>query len=143
MGSVIHAGCIEIPRALIPGTRAPAPKAPAAPNDPGAAAAEPLFFSGLDLEANGTIPANGDAVKYKTAFLNALGGYVPALLVYHWQIPLFVGLPAALVVTVVVGAVHDGEDLVRLMMTFGLGVRTVRDFAILAPDADAFDAFEE
>lgn len=40
----------------------------------GAAAAEPLLFSGLDLEANGTIPANGETVKYKTAFLNALGG---------------------------------------------------------------------
>ena len=37
----------------------------------------------------------------------------------------------------------DGDELVRLMMAFGLGVRTVKDFAILAPGADAFDAFEE
>lgn len=37
----------------------------------------------------------------------------------------------------------DGDELVRLMMTFGLGVRTVRAFAILAPDADVFDALEE
>ena len=37
----------------------------------------------------------------------------------------------------------DGDELVRLMMTFGLGVRTVREFAILAPDADAFESFEE
>jgi hypothetical protein len=29
------------------------------------------------------------------------------------------------------------------MMTFGLGVRTVKEFAVLAPDADAFDSFEE
>ena len=37
----------------------------------------------------------------------------------------------------------DGDELVRLMMAFGLGVRTVKEFAILAPDADAFDSFEE
>ncbi len=37
----------------------------------------------------------------------------------------------------------DGDELVRLMMTFGLGVRTVREFAVLAPDADAFESFEE
>ena len=38
---------------------------------------------------------------------------------------------------------NDGDELVRLMMTFGLGVRTVKEFAVLAPDADAFDSFEE
>lgn len=37
----------------------------------------------------------------------------------------------------------DGDELVRLMMAFGLGVRTVKEFAVLAPDADAFDSFEE
>jgi restriction system protein len=37
----------------------------------------------------------------------------------------------------------DGDELVRLMMAFGLGVRTVKEFAILAPDADAFESFEE
>ena len=37
----------------------------------------------------------------------------------------------------------DGDELVRLMMTFGLGVRTVKEFAVLTPDADAFDSFEE
>lgn len=37
----------------------------------------------------------------------------------------------------------DGDELVRLMMAFGLGVRTVKDFTIQAPDADVFDAFEE
>lgn len=37
----------------------------------------------------------------------------------------------------------DGDELVRLMMAFGLGVRAVKEFAILAPDADAFDSFEE
>jgi restriction system protein len=37
----------------------------------------------------------------------------------------------------------DGDELVRLMMAFGLGVRTVKDYAILAPDADAFDSFED
>jgi len=37
----------------------------------------------------------------------------------------------------------DGDELVRLMMAFGLGVRTLKEFAILAPDADVFDSFEE
>lgn len=37
----------------------------------------------------------------------------------------------------------DGDELVRLMMAFGLGVRTVNEFAILAPDADAFESFED
>lgn len=32
-----------------------------------------------------------------------LGGYVPALLSYHWHLPLYVGLPAAIVVTALVG----------------------------------------
>jgi restriction system protein len=36
----------------------------------------------------------------------------------------------------------DGDELVRLMMDFGLGVRTVKEFSLLAPDADAFDEFE-
>ena len=36
----------------------------------------------------------------------------------------------------------DGDELVRLMMDFGLGVRTVKEFAVLAPDVDAFDSFE-
>lgn len=40
----------------------------------GAASAEPLFFSGVDLQANGQIPANSEAAKYKAAFQNALGG---------------------------------------------------------------------
>lgn len=36
----------------------------------------------------------------------------------------------------------DGEELVRLMMNFGLGVRTVKQFAVLTPDADVLDSFE-
>lgn len=36
----------------------------------------------------------------------------------------------------------DGNELVRLMMAFGLGVRSVKEFSVLAPDADAFDSFE-
>ena len=36
----------------------------------------------------------------------------------------------------------DGAELTRHMMTFGLGVRVVNAFSILAPDADAFDSFE-
>jgi restriction system protein len=36
----------------------------------------------------------------------------------------------------------DGDELVRLTMDFGLGVLTIKEFAVLAPDADAFDSFE-